>query len=127
MQVLRITITIFVITVLFGCVTATGSVIITGQVMPAVDPKEVKIYLNPPLQYETIGLVEASCEKDLSAQKTQDMIIDELKKQAAKIGANGIILANIEDRSSGGVIVYGVFVPSVTRTARGEAIYIIQE
>ena len=125
MQILRITITIFIITALFGC--ATGSVIITGQTRPAIDPTEVKIYLNPPSQYETIGIVEASSDVELSTQAAQDRVIEELKKRAAKIGANGVLLINTGDRSSGGAFVSGVFIMSEAKTARGEAVYVIKE
>ena len=111
--------------ILFSC--STGSVIITGTVRPAIDPNEVKIYLTAPLQYETIGIVEASSDVEVSRQSAQDRVIDELKKQAAKIGANGVLLINTGERTSGGTFIGGVFVTGQTLTGRGEAIYVIQE
>ena len=51
---------------LLGC--ATGSSIVTGKVRPAISPSEVKIYLDPPSQFETIGIVEASSEVEFSSQ-----------------------------------------------------------
>ena len=111
--------------VLLGC--STGSAIITGNVRPAIDPNEVKIFLEPPSQYETIGIVEASSDVEFSSQKAQDRVINELKKQAAKIGANGIILLNTGNTSSGGAFVGYVYIASDTKTARGQAIYVIQE
>ena len=113
--------------IVLSCATATGSVIITGQVRPAISPTDVRIFLDHPSQFETIGLVEASAELSSSVQRTQDLIIDELKKQAARIGANGVILRNIGNRSGGGVFVSGVFIPIEIRSIQGEAIYIIQE
>ena len=77
---------------LFAC--ADSSSIITGTVRSAISPNEVKIYLNPPSQYETIGIIESVSEVVFSRQAAQDRVIDELKSQAAKIGANGIILGN---------------------------------
>jgi len=129
MKILRIITTIFIITVLLSC--ATGSVIITGKTRPAIDPAEVKIYLEPPSQYETIGIVEASSDVEISTQAAQDRVIDELKKQAAKIGANGILL-NYTGNKSGGMTGFysgGIFFAgaSESKTAQGQAIYVIQE
>jgi len=129
MRFFKVILIIFCFTVLFSC--ATGSAIITGQVRPAIDPTEVKIYLEPPKQYETIGIVEASSDVEHSTQAAQDRVINELKKQAAKIGANGVLLINTGNRSSGMTGFYsdGVFYAGVgeTKTAQGQAIYVIQE
>jgi len=125
MKLLRVlTIKVFFI-VLFGC--STGSAIVTGNIRTAIDPNEVKIYLNPPAQFETIGIVEASSDVEFSTQKAQDRVIDELKKQAAKIGANGVILLNTGNTSSGGAFVGGIYMAYNTKTARGQAIYVILE
>ena len=114
---------------LLGC--ATGSFIVTGKVRPAISPSEVKIYLDPPSQFETIGIVEASSEVEFSSQAAQDRAINELKKQAAKIGANGVLLLNTGNKSGDMVGFYsgGVFYAeaSQTKTATGRAIFVIQE
>ena len=114
---------------LVGC--ATGSSIVTGKARPSINPNEVKLYLEPPSQYETIGIVEASSEVELSAQEAQDRAIQELKSQAAMIGANGVLISHTGDKSGGMVGFYsgGVFYAgaSETKTAKGRAIFVIQE
>ena len=112
MRVVKIITALFFLTVLFGC--ATGSSIVTGKVRPAISPSAVKIYLDPPSQYETIGIVEASSDVEFSTQAAQDRVINELKSQAAKIGANGVLLMNTGDKSgemvgfySGGIFYAG--------------------
>ncbi|MCW8797143.1 MAG: hypothetical protein OQK67_08795 [Chlorobium sp.] len=129
MRVLRIITTFFVLVALFGC--ATGSAILTGKARPATDPTEVKIYLDPPSQYETIGIVEASSDVEFSTQAAQDRVINELQAQAAKIGANGVILMDTGHKSGDMVGFYsgGTFYSSAseTKTAKGKAIFIIQE
>jgi uncharacterized protein YbjQ (UPF0145 family) len=129
MRLFRIITIIFWFVVLAGC--ATGSVIITGNVRSAIDPLEVKIYLELPSQYETIGIVEASSDVEFSSQAAQDRVINELKNQAAKIGANGVLLINVGNQSGGTTGFYsgGVFYASSseTKTAHGQAIYVIQE
>jgi len=114
---------------MIGC--STGSFIVTGNVRPATDPNNVKLYLEAPLEYETIGIVEASSDVELSSQAATDRAIQELKKQAAKIGANGILITN-SGSESGDVIGYysgGVFYgdTSETKTVKGRAIFVIQE
>ena len=129
MRIFKIIIALSFLPVLFGC--STGSSIVTGKVRPAISPDEVKIYLDPPSQYETIGIVEASSDVEFSTQAAQDRTINELKSQAAKIGANGVLLFSTGDKSgdmvgyySGGVFYAGT---SDTKTAKGKAIFVIQE
>jgi len=125
--VLNITIIILALTALFGCATTTGSSIITGNVRPAIDPMAVRVYLTPPAKYETIAIVESSSDVEFSSQAAQDRTIDRLKKEAAKLGANGVLLTNTANKSTGGVLIGKVFVDTDAKTARGEAIYVVQE
>lgn len=127
MRILRVIIIISSVFVLLSCSTAKGTTLITGQTRPAITPTEVKLYLEPPTKYETIALIEASCDVDTTAQKAQDMVIDELKKQAAKLGANGVLITNVGNSSNSGVFAYGVYMAIETRTAKGEAIFVIKE
>jgi uncharacterized protein YbjQ (UPF0145 family) len=119
----------FCMIILIGC--ATGSVIITGEVRPAVSPTEVKIYLDPPSQYETIGIVEASSDVEFSRQSAQDRVVNELKARAAKIGANGVLLVNSGSTTSAAIGVFsnGFFYSGTNDkiTGQGRAIYVIQE
>jgi len=118
-----------IIIFLFSC--ATGSTIITGAIRQAIDPNEVKIYIEPPLQYETIGLIEASSDVEFTMQAAQDRVINELKTRAAKIGANGVLLISTGSETSGGTGFYsGGFFYSSSNTkiiAQGRAIFVIQE
>ena len=118
MNTFRISILIICLLNLVGC--ATGSSIVTEDVRPAIDTNEVKLYLEPPLEYETIGLVEASSEVELSTQAAQDRAIGELKAQAARLGANGVLLGNTGD------VYYGDYANEI-KTVKGKAIFVIQE
>ncbi len=129
MRIFKIIITLSFLSVLVGC--ATGSSIVTGKVKPAISPGEVKLYLDPPSRYDTIGIVEASSDVEFSTQAAQDRVINELKVQAAKIGANGVLLINTGDKSGemAGFYSGGVFYGSTSdaKTAKGKAISVIQE
>ena len=128
-RVLNAITVIFFFTVLVGC--ATGSSIITGTKRPAINSSEVKIYLDPPRKYESIGIIEVSSEVVFSRQSAQDKAMNELKSRAAKIGANGILLTNSGSQSSetAGFYSNGIFYggSSDKIIAQGRAIYVVQE
>ena len=123
------TIILISLIVLFGC--ATGSTIITGDVRPSINSNEVRIFLDPPALFETIGLIEASSDVEFSRQAAQDRVINELRNRAARIGANGVLLIGTGAQAgdtvgfiSGGVL----FTSTGSRiTGHGRAIYVIQE
>lgn len=112
-----------------GC--ATGSAVVTGEARMPTDPSQVKIYLDPPSEYETIGLVEASSDVEFSSQAAMDRAIAELRRQAAKIGANGVLLLSTSNESGGSVGSYsgGVFYASSTdkKVVGGKAIFVADE
>lgn len=125
MQSIKIAILFILFTFLSGC--ASGSHIITENVRPAIKPTEVKIYLEQPSQYEIIGLVQAYSDVEFSAQAAQDRVINELKVQAAKIGANGVVVIDTTNSSSGGVVVGNTYVENERISSKGQAIYVTQE
>jgi hypothetical protein len=99
MKFLKITaITVF-FAVLFGC--ATSSAVIVGEKRPAISPEEVKLYIDPPSQFETIAILQSSSDVNFSNQAAQDRAIAKLKKEAAKIGANGLLITGIGQGSGG--------------------------
>ena len=118
------------VALLYSCATATGSSIITGTKRPAINPSDVKIYIDPPKQYETIGVIEVSSTVMFSRQGAQDKAMNELKSKAAKVGANGLLLTNTGSQStSGGYYSNGIYYgdSSDKIVAQGKAIYVIQE
>ena len=81
---------IFMIILLSSC--ASGSYILTGQKRDPINPSLVKLYTAQPKQYEVIGIVNSSSDSGWTQQGDMDLAVSELKKQAAKLGANGILL-----------------------------------
>lgn len=90
---------------------ASGSVVVTGTKRPPIAASEVQFYSKPPAEYEVIGVVKASSEWGFTQQGSTDYAVEELKKQAAAIGANGVLLTSIGSRNESAVVV-------------GEAIYV---
>lgn len=91
----------FMVLALSAC--ATDSVIVTGTARPPISPAEVKIYSQPPPVFEEVAILNASKSVAFSTggQKTVDKVIAGLKEQAAKVGANGILLEGFSDQQTG--------------------------
>jgi hypothetical protein len=90
------TVLLFVL-LLTGC--ANGSALVTGKTRPATDPASVQLLTEAPPRYESIGIVTAEGFASFTRQQTQDFALIELKEQAAKIGANAVILKNMNDNN----------------------------
>jgi len=122
---------LLLITLIFGitgCIgSTTGSTIVTGKALPVTDPNDVNIYLEPPSQYETIGVIEASSDIEFSKKKAQDRVINKLKSLAAELGANGVLLMNTESKSDITGNINGMIIRDTTITAQGKAIHVIRE
>ena len=84
---------------------ASESIVVTGTARPPISPAEVKIYSRPPPAFEEVAILNASKSSAFTTggQKTVDKVIAGLKEQAAKLGANGIILEGFSDSQTGSV------------------------
>ncbi len=99
---------------------ASGSAIVTGVAKDPVAPEQLKIYLEPPATFEVIGLVNASSDAGMTEQGSLDYAIAELKKQAAKLGANGVLLVSSGESTTGFVGSVAV----IAKTVQGKAIFV---
>ncbi|MDE5899416.1 MAG: DUF4156 domain-containing protein [Treponemataceae bacterium] len=122
MKKFRIILSLFIPLMLIGC--ASGTYLITGTQREAIGAESVVIYTEFPAQYETIGIVTASSDAGWTEQDSLNYAVAELKNQAAKIGANGVVIENMGETSSGGMIVSGIYVPVSAQNVSGKAIYV---
>jgi hypothetical protein len=83
-----------------------SSHIITGKPRPPIDPAQVKLYSTAPAKYDEIAIIEASSKSSWSItdQGKIDVVIERLKEEAAKLGANGVLLQMTGSESAGGVM-----------------------
>src|SRR5262249_53390968 len=90
-------------TLLAGC--ATSSYVLVGAPRPAISPDNVKVYVQPPPKYDQIAVVDATSQGSfaITSQQNMDKAIERMRRQAAKLGANGILLQGVEDRQSGSI------------------------
>ena len=133
---------------LAGC--STSSHVLVGAARPAIDPSLVKLYLRPPAKYEEIALVSGDSARTFagaSGQTKMNAAISHMKAEAAKLGANGILLTTAGNQYGGavgtgfgsataagngtGATAYGTgtsfATPVWVKEASGLAIYVTQE
>lgn len=115
-----------VATMVIAC--ASGSAIVTGTVRPPIAPELVRLYLEPPPKHEVIALVSASSDAGWTEQGSVDYAIEELKKQAARLGANGVLLGATGDKTTTVMGGYGTgymyAVPVTAKVVQGKAIFV---
>jgi hypothetical protein len=101
-------------------------------------PAQVQVYWQPPPKYEQIAILDTSSGGSfaLTAQGKTDKVIERMKGEAAKLGANGILIQNMGDRPSGSVgfgfgaaspgtgVGVGTSTASYQKTGSGMAIYV---
>lgn len=97
---------ILTLCVVFGALTACASShVIVGTPRAPIQPDQVKIYLQPPAKYETVALLEANDmgANGFSQQSRVNKVMKRLKKEAANLGANGIVLQGVGSEYAGSV------------------------
>ena len=116
----------FTVCMIISC--ASGTAIVTGTTRTAIKPEKVKLYLQPPTEYEVIAIIKASSDAGWTAQGSQDYAVQELKNQAAQLGANGVLLGGTGTKTSTVVGGYGTgaiyAIPVEAEVVSGQAIYV---
>lgn len=84
---------------------APSSHVLVGQARPPITPDLVKIYSHPPPNYQEIAVLDASSKSAFGTggQKSVDKVIQRLKIEAAKLGANGVVLEGFQDSETGSI------------------------
>jgi hypothetical protein len=85
-------------TFLIACSTSTH--VITGTPRAPIEPDQVQLYTQPPQRFEEVAILTASSEGSwaLTNQQKMNEVIKDLKIEAAKLGANGILLNGLGDQ-----------------------------
>jgi len=116
---------------------ASSSKLMLGDARPAIDPSEVRIYRAPPPGAVNIAEIDASSAIGFGTRGQDDAVIERLKREAAALGANGLLLlgrghgnspvglsvgAGSYGRRSGGSV--GVGIPTTQKSATAVAIFV---
>ena len=84
--------------ILAGC--STSSHVMIGKARTPIPVTRVTVYMEPPPKYEQIAIIDASSEGSMqfSDQAMIDTALGRLKKEAAKLGANGVLFQGTGDK-----------------------------
>ena len=120
---------------LAGC--AGSSKVMVGQARPPIDPAQVQVYTAVPPGSQEIAQLEASSAIGFGTQGQTDAAVERLKREAAALGANGVVLIGVGSAagpanmsvgagswgssSFGGV---GIGIPTQQKKAVGMAIWV---
>lgn len=133
MKLYRLVIALFLASLVTGC--ASSSVLVGTKRAP-ISPDEVKIYIDPPAQFEKVAVLEASDvgANGFSAQSRTNKVMKRLKAEAANFGANGVLLQGFHNEQTGSVgsgqawgsrgYAYGTGFSAATYSKKGEGIAI---
>ena len=92
---------------LAGC--ASTSRVMLGPTYPAIAPEQVRIYYQPPARYREVALLEtASGSFTYGEQHKMDAVLANLRIEAAKLGANGVLFQGTETGYGGSNVGVGV-------------------
>jgi hypothetical protein len=103
LRVLRLGAAVVLTAIVLGC--ATSSHVMIGTARPPIAPESVRVYLQPPEKYEEIAALDATSQGSfaITSQQNMDKAIARMKEEAAKLGANGILLQGVQDQQSGSI------------------------
>lgn len=121
-----------------GC--ASTSKVMLGPARAPIPAEAVRVYVEPPARFEEIARLEASSAIGFGTPGQTDSAIATLRREAAALGANGLLLVGVDTvRPPVGVNVgtgivrrhVGVFgsvgVPTSQRRAVGVAIWVVED
>ena len=74
---------------------ASTSKVMLSQARPAIDPALVQVYASPPEGSIEIAQIEATSAAGFGTQGQTDAAIARLKREAAALGANGVVLMGV--------------------------------
>lgn len=85
---------------LFGCRPA--NIIITGTARNPIPADQVVLYNSQtiPENYKIIGTMNVTSESSMGTKGAQNRSIEKLKKKAAGVGANGLLIENAQKSRS---------------------------
>ncbi|WP_140909784.1 hypothetical protein [Cognatiluteimonas lumbrici] len=90
-----------------GC--ATTSHVMLSPARPAISPELVQVYTAPPPRYIEIALLETSSGPfTYGEQNKANAVIANLRREAASLGANGVLLTDTATGYRGGGVNVGV-------------------
>ncbi|MEO8440803.1 MAG: hypothetical protein ABI540_11365 [Spartobacteria bacterium] len=88
---------------LAGCASSSSRLVAPAR--PAISPAEVRIYREAPRQYQEIALLDATSGGRFfhGSPEGEAEAIGRLQEEAARVGANGVLITLLGDRPNGAI------------------------
>jgi hypothetical protein len=82
---------------------APASHVLIGAARPAISPAQVTIYSTAPPKYDAIAVLESSSKTffNFGGVRSTDKVIGRMQAEAARLGANGLILEGFDQTQTG--------------------------
>ena len=106
-----------------GCV-QTKATMLSPKEYPKLEPSEVTIYLSEediPGRFERVALITSEGNTQYTRQ---DQMYESIRKKAAQVGANGVLLGKVDEPSNGAKIAGAFLGTGSTRRSEMVAIYV---
>ena len=87
--------------ILSGC--AGAAIVQVGPKRAPIAPEQVRLYLTPPPKFEEVGLITSSSGNTFAFtdQGKMNAAVEVMKRKAASVGANGVLLRGAGTESGG--------------------------
>jgi hypothetical protein len=106
-----------------GCISVNKSVLSTSRTSYPVPKEDVQVYFagDTVPAHERIAILDGSGDDNTT---NQAQLIDKLREEAGKLGANAIILQEVEEASTGAKVAQAILGTSAKRRGEALAIYV---
>ena len=106
-----------------ACVSVNKSVLSTSRVSYPVPKEQVQVYFagDTVPAHERIAILNGSGDDTMT---NQGQLIDKLRQEAGKLGANAIILQEVKEASTGARVAQAILGTSANRKGEALAIYV---
>lgn len=108
---------------LTSCVSSSVTQLDKSKKYPAIHPDNVQVFLSAAdvqCRYEKVALIKTKADHNLK----EDRSVKKARKDAGKIGANGLILERIKDPGTGTKVANVIFGTGANTKAEMLAIYV---
>ena len=106
-----------------ACVSVNKSVLSRSRISQPVPRDEVQVFFSgdtvPP--HERIAILTGSGDDTMT---NQAQLIDKLREEAGKLGANAIILSDVKEASTGAKVAQAILGTSANRKGEAIAVYV---
>ncbi|MDM0085112.1 hypothetical protein QTI17_31455 [Variovorax sp. J31P179] len=129
MNLIRAVVCVFPPFVLAACGVTHETSVLVGTPRTPTTSEQVRLYTSPPKKYTDIALICSDAAYDyMDTQAWLETAVFNAKTEAAKIGANGILLNRLGGFRFGGSSFF-LLQPSLARDelVSGKAIYVVEE